>query len=142
MEQCRLVQKIGRLLIVFSEEERSEIRRLYCDEGNSMRMISFRFKVPPQIIKRTLVEMGVELRTLQESQQIRHDRELARHEKRVSENVGEVLDASLVSESKVIELYEVDKLLLNEIALKCSLTRWEVYEILKNADLMPDYSKK
>ena len=124
-----------------SEEEWSEIRRLYCDEENSMRMIGFRFEVSPQIIKRTLVEMGVELRTLQESPQIRRDREFERHEKRVSEKAGEILDSSAVSESKVIELYESLDFLLDEIALKCSFTRVEVYEILRDAELIPDYSK-
>ena len=62
------------------------------------------FEVSPQIIKRNLVEMGVALRTLKESQQIRRYRELKRYEKRVSENVGEVLEESAVSEAKVIAL--------------------------------------
>lgn len=129
------------MLIVFSEEEQSEMRRLYCDDKHSMAMVGFHFEVSPQIIKRTLLEMGVELRTLKESQQIRRDRNSERHEKRVSEKVDKVLEDSEVSESKVVELYKSGDFLLDEIALKCSLTRMEVYEILKDAGLMPDYSK-
>lgn len=100
------------------------------------------FEVSPQIIKRNLVEMGVALRTLKESQQIRRYRELERYEKRVSENVGEVLEESAVSETKVIELYKTQGLLLDEVAVKCLLTRLEVYEILRDAGLIPGYSKK
>ena len=139
-KDSRSIQKVGRVLIVFNEEQQSQIEHLYCVEKASLAMIGFRFDVSPQIIKRTLVEMGVELRTLQESQQIRRDREIERQERRVTEKVGEVLDASEVSNAKVIELYRDQELLLDEVAVKCDLDRMKVYEILRDAGLIPDYS--
>ena len=141
VKESHSVRKVGRILITFSPEDQETIRFLYCDEKRSMGVIAIRFNVSPQIIKRTLLQMGVELRTLQESQQIRRDREQERYEKRVSKNVGKVLDASEVSVAKVVELYQAGELLLDEVALKCSLPRVEVYEILKEAGLLPDYSK-
>ena len=139
IKESRSAQKTGRVLIVFNDEQQSQIEHLYCVEKASLAMIGFRFDVSPQIIKRTLVEMGVQLRTLQESQQIRRDREIERHERRITKKVGEVLDASAVSAETVIELYKSKELLLDEIAVKCSLDRLEVYEILRDAGLVPDY---
>ena len=142
VSESRLRQKVGRVLIVFPEDQQEEIRDLYCVDKLSFATIGVRFDVSPQIIKRTLLDMGVVLRTSKESQQIRRNRELEFQEKEVLENVGEVLDASAVSEEIVIDLYKKEGLLLDEVALKCSKSRGEVYKILRDAGILPDYSGK
>ena len=137
LKETRAMQNFRHSLIVFSEEQQSEIRHLYCEEKVSLAMIGFRFEVSPQIIKRNLVDMGVRLRTFKESQRIRRNRELEGYEKRLSENVGEIFPSSEISECLVIKFYKDDKLSLDEVALKCSLSRVDVYKILMEAGLVP-----
>ena len=137
--EAHSIRKFGRVFIEFTDAQKIEIRRLYCDEKFSLAVIGLRFEVSPQIIKRALVGMDVEMRTLKESQELRRDREIKRYEKRTTEKVGEIFENLEDPVLKVIQLFRSGNFLLDEIALKCTLSRLRVYEILRDAGLLPDF---
>jgi len=138
-KELRLLQIGGRALIVFSESEKESIRELYCEEGHSLATIGFRFNVSPHIIKRELINMGVSLRTAQESQELRRKKEQESYERQMVEKVGLILEDSEVSKEKIIQLWQDEKLKIQEIALKCSLSTVEVYDILREVGLLSDF---
>ena len=135
--ESRFLQGGGRSLIVFSSEDKEQIRILYCEDGLSLAIIGFRFSVSPQIIKRTLFEIGIDLRTVKEAQELRRVREYERISKEIAKKAGTVLDTSDVSESDIIKFYNDDKLKIQEVAVKCSLSTVDVYAVLRKAGHVP-----
>jgi len=126
----------GRAKIVFSEEEIQEICKLYCKEGLSPINIALRFNISVPVIHRILKAQGIRLRTAQVSQQLRRKKAREKHYHRIAENAGPKLSSSEVSEAKVIQLRTQENLLIDEIAIKCSLTNVEVYQILQTAGVI------
>ena len=135
--EARVLQGGGRSLLVFSSEDKERIRMLYCDEALSLAIIGLRFSVSPQIIRRTLIEMGIGVRTVKEAQELRRQRENESVSKEIVDNAGAVLGPSDVSESDIIKFYKDDKLKIQEVAVKCSLSTVVVYDILQKAGYLP-----
>ena len=135
--ESRFLHGGGRPLIVFSSEDKEQIRICYCEEGLSLAIIGSRFSVSPQIIRRTLFEMGIGLRTVKEAQELRRQREYGKISEKIIEKVGTVLDSLDVSELDIIKFYNDDKLKIQEVAVKCSLSTVEVYDVLRKAGHVP-----
>lgn len=120
----------GKPRTMFSGDEKEEIRKLYCEEELSLARIGFKFNVSAGTIQKTLKSLGAEIRKPHESQKILKEKELQRHKRRALKNAGPKLKPSEVSDNKVLQLRKED-LTIDEIAIKCSLSNLQVYNILE-----------
>ena len=124
----------------FSHEEISEMIRLYCNENLSFAKIGRKFETGTQKVKTLLQKNDVQLRTLNEVRQL--------HKKRTTTAGGSLRKRleiyqkpSIVPEEKIPleqvtpemiwRMRQEENLTIDKIAVRCSLTNLEVYEILK-----------
>ena len=127
--------------ITFSEEALQRMSFLYTEKCRTLDDLAISFQTSPTVIRKALRGMGVVIRTVAESQQLRRkrERELLAEKEKCVEDAAPVLPVSPASDEKVVELFLDQDLLLDEIAVECSRTRIDVYRVLRDAGHVSAY---
>ena len=132
----------------FTDTDLAEMKRLYCEEGESAPEIAHRYDCTDAAVRKHLRRQGVRIRTVKEAQALRRKREKKQTEVPKERNgsprtytppkrVGKVFDpypvlsSEQVTPERILQLYNKDDLMITDIAEICSLSPVEVYNILQ-----------
>ena len=149
----------------FTDTDRAEMKRLYCEEEQSLAEIADRYNCSDVTVRAHLKEIGVRLRTYKEAWDLRRKKAEGkeRKPKRKVEPRGKVsreppippeapartytppkrfgkvfepiplLSPAQVTPERILQLREDEELTVDDIAVVCSLSRVDIYNILQKA---------
>lgn len=121
---------------MFDASDFAEIKRLYCKEKISANDIAFRYDCSSSSIRIYLKRQGVRMRTIQEAQTLRREKEVAKmvnqHQTSISRELEKmpVLSREEVTIDRIFKLRHKDNLTIDAIAKICELSNLEIYNIL------------
>ncbi|MDE0042661.1 MAG: hypothetical protein OXT74_11545 [Candidatus Poribacteria bacterium] len=128
----------------FTDGDISEMKRLYCEGKQSLAKIARQYDCADITVMTHLKRQGVQLRTLKEARALRRKKTEQKPEDKTRthtppKRLGKVfepiplLPEAEVTPERILQLYREDRLLIDDIAVVCSLSNVEVYNILKEA---------
>jgi transposase-like protein len=118
----------------FTTADAAEMVRLYCEAGWSSVEIASRYNCCDVTVRGYLKRQGVQLRSVKEAQALRRKKETGLGTARSSHlSETDALPPEQVTPARILQLRSEENLTIDAIAVRCSLTNLQVYNILQEA---------